>query len=407
MNGTIFEVIVVGAGPSGLMCSYYLKHLGLEHMLFDQGRIAESWRSQRWNNFRMITPLRSSILPGALLKSRKPESFGTATEMATLLQEYVSTFQLPVTEQAQVISIEKAPNSPVFHVKVLHDNDTVRSYDAWQVVVAAGASNRPFIPPVAQSLPASVDQLHASRYANEHELKSGGVLVVGGGQSGLEIAQYLLEQGRKVWLSGSPHPQLPRHYRGKEIFQWLTDARLLDRAMSMPGLEKTPVISYAIDEISSLDRLSLSARGVHMLGTIAEVDGPRLTCSGWVPSETEAVQKASMAILHEIDEYIEVNRIAAAEVEGAISFGPLPITETLDLSAQDINTVIWATGFTSSFSNIVCPLTEEQLMNHDRGATALEGFYVVGANRSAGSDYVVGSKEEASSVANRIYGVLR
>jgi putative flavoprotein involved in K+ transport len=407
MNGTIFEVIVVGAGPSGLMCSYYLKHLGLEHMLFDQGRIGESWRSQRWNNFRMITPLRSSILPGALLKSRKPESFGTATEMATLLQEYVSTFQLPVTEQAQVISIEKAQNSPVFQVKVLHDNDTVRTYDAWQVVIAAGASNRPFIPPIAQSLPASVDQLHASSYVQEDHLKSGGVLVVGGGQSGLEIAQDLLQQGRKVWLSGTPHPQLPRQYRGKEIFQWLTDARLLDRSMSMPGLQKTPVISYAIDDDAILERSSLSTRGVHMLGMIASVEGSRLTFSGWALSDIEAALMASRSILQEIDHCIELQGVAAADAEGAIDLGPLPVTETLDLLAENINTIVWATGFTSSFSNIACPLTEGQLMNHDRGATAVEGLYVVGANRFAGTDYVVGSKEDASSVANLIYGVLR
>ena len=85
MNGTIFEVIVIGAGPSGLMCSYYLKHLGLDHILFDQRRIAETWRSQRWDNFRMITPLRASLLPGSLLKTRKPDAYGTAADMMRVI----------------------------------------------------------------------------------------------------------------------------------------------------------------------------------------------------------------------------------------------------------------------------------------------------------------------------------
>lgn len=407
MNGTIFEVIVVGAGPSGLMCSYYLKHLGLEHIIFDQGRLGESWRSQRWSNFRMITSFRSSLLPGALLKSRKPESFGTAAEMVTLLQEYASSFQLPVTEQSRVLSVEKAPNSPVFQVKVLHDNETVRTYDAWQVIVAAGACNVPRIPRIAHSLPASITQLHASRYTQEDLLEPGGVLVVGGGQSGLEIAQDLLVHGRKVWLSAGPHLQLPREYRGKDIFQWLTDARLTDRASSETAGEMAWVITYGIDDDASLDLTSLAARGVCVLGVMGDAEGARVTFSGRAQADADAARQASLALLQEIDQYIEQQKLAAPDAEGSVTIGPLPGTTTLDLSAEGITTIIWATGFTGSFLNIPCPLTGEQLMNHNRGATAIDGFYVVGANRSTGSDYVAGSKEDASYVANRIYGVLR
>jgi len=406
MNGTIFEVIVVGAGPSGLMCSYYLKHLGLEHILFDQGHIGESWRVQRWNNFRMITPFRASLLPGALLKTRKPESYGSAREMVSLLQEYVSSFQLPVTEQAQVLSIEKMPNSPVFQVKVLHDGETVRTYDAWQVIVAVGASNRPYIPPIAESLPGSVDQLHASRYMQEDLLKAGGVLVVGGGQSGLEIAQDLLEHGRTVWLSARSHSQLPRQYRGKEIFQWFADARLAgDAPLSVD--QRSPVITYAIDDVASLDRSSLAARGVRMLGPIVNVTGSRLTFSGWEDADVEAARNQSQSLLRKIGQYIEHQKLTVPEADGSIDLGPSPVAADLDLLSEDINTVVWATGYTSSLPDIPCQLTSEQLMNHNQGVTALEGLYVVGATSSAGSDYVAGAKEDASFVTNRIYGVLR
>jgi putative flavoprotein involved in K+ transport len=407
MNGTIFEVIVVGAGPSGLMCSYYLKHLGLEHIIFDQGRLSESWRSQRWNNFRMITPFRSSLLPGSLLKSRRPDAYGTAKEMVALFQEYASSFQLPITEQAQVISIEKSPNSPVFQVKVLHDSEVERTYDAWQVIIAAGSSNRPYIPRIASTLDPCICQIHASQYTSEDRLKPGAVLVVGGGQSGMEIAQDLISQNRKVWLSAKPHPQLPRQYRGREIFQWLAETRLADSLDMNAQRQKTPLITYEIDEDASLTRVSLASRGVRLLGALKEVNGVSVTFAAWSAEDVSRATEASSLWLQRIDQYIQSEKIGSSAESLIADDESLPTASTLNLADEGVNTIIWATGYDSSFPAIQCPLGAEQLTNQTKGLTGVEGLYVVGARQSAGSDYVVSAKDEASFVTNHIYGILR
>jgi putative flavoprotein involved in K+ transport len=407
MNGTIFEVIVIGAGPSGLMCSYYLKHLGLEHIIFDRGHLGESWRSQRWNNFRMITPFRASLLPGSLLKTRKPDAYGTAKEMVALFQEYASSFQLPITEQAQVISIVKAANSPVFQVKVLHDNEVARTYDAWQVIIAAGSGNRARIPRIASSLDPSISQMHASQYTSEDRLKPGAVLVVGGGQSGMEIAQDLISQHRKVWLSTKPHPQLPRQYRSREIFQWLAETRLADGPETNAQRQKTPLITYDIDEASSLTRTSMASRGVRLLGELKNVDGVSATFAAWRPEDVNNATEASNEWLQKIDQYIESEKIEAPAESVIENDEPLPAASALNLADEGINTIIWATGYDSSFPAIQSPLDTDQLTNHNKGITGVDGLYVVGATRSAGSDYVASAKDEASFVTNHIYGILR
>lgn len=420
MNGTIFEVVIVGAGPSGLMCSYYLKHLGLEHIIFEQGRMGESWRSQRWDSFRMITPFRSSVLPGSLLKARKPDAHGSAADMVALLQEYVSAFQLPITEQARVLSVKKSPGSPVFQVLVRHDNELERTYDAWQVIVATGSNNRPLIPPVANALPAEIEQLHVSQYRSADRLKPGGVLVVGGGQSGLEIAYELIQQGRQVSIAARPHPELPQVYRGKEIFQWHAETRCLDHAGPVH-----PVIVYPLDDEVSLSLASLKAMGARILGELShEMDGV-VTFLPWTAEDCEQAKNSSQAVLRCIDDYCAVKK-STKRSDDAAEEEDMPIENTatpgkhgeaapesidvagatLDLVREQIGTVIWATGFIDSFETIETPLTRGELVANQRGVTAMEGLYVVGS-QAAGSDYVAGAKDDASYVTNRIYGVLR
>lgn len=424
MNGTIFEVIVIGAGPAGLMCSYYLKHLGLEHVIFEQGRMGESWRSQRWDNFRMITPFRSSVLPGSLLKARKPDAHGSAADMVALLQEYVSSFQLPITEQARVLSVKKEPESPVFQVRVRHDNELERTYDAWQVIVAAGASNRPVVPPIAMALPASIEQLHVSQYRCADTLKPGGVLIVGGGQSGLEVAYELLRQGREVSIAARPHAELPQVYRGKEIFQWHAETRCLEYAGT-----RNPVIVYPIDDEANLTLASLKAMGARVLGELSHGSGGVVTFLPWRTEDIARVKGAARAVLECIDKHCAeekstkggeesgsegVKEGAPFETEGIPSNRVVDEGEAiavagaqLDLLREQVNTVIWATGFTGSFNAIETPLSSEELMAHQRGVTVMEGLYVVGSGSMAGSDYVAGAKDDASYVTNRIYGVLR
>ena len=406
MNGNIFEVIVVGAGPSGLMCSYYLKHLGLEHILFDGGRLGESWRSQRWNNFRAITPFKANLLPGAKLKSRNPDAYGMAPEIVAMFQEYVSAFALPVTEQAQVLAVEKSATSPVFHVKVLHDNEIVRIYDAWQVIIAAGGS-RPFVPPIACALPSFIDHIHSSAYRDGQQLKPGGVLIVGGGQSGLEIAHDLQLQGRNVWLSARPHPQLPQLYREKEIFQWLADAGVADEASLTDEARRMPVITYEIDDTLALTRTSLAARGVQMLGELIDIRDGHVTFAAWKKADIDAANERTSSILRVIDNYIKEHHPGLAAGEGHRDLDVVPSASVLDLRKEEITNVIWATGYRNCIPSLEYPVSADQISVQERGLTSIEGLYIVNAGDSANSDYVVGAKDQASFVTNHIYGILR
>lgn len=402
MNGTIFEVVVIGAGPAGLMCSYYLKHLGLEHIIFDQGHVGETWRAQRWDNFRMITPFQSSLPPGALLKTRLPDAFGSASDMVAILQEYTASFQLPVKEQARVLSVDKPPGSPVFQVQVLDDNETVRSYDAWQVIVAVGASNRSRIPPVASSLPASVEQLHSSSFKNADQLTAGAVLVVGGGQSGMEITHELIAHGRAVWWSSTPRIELPRYYRGKELSKWLMEAGLPDVGEVRDG--EHPVTTYALDEDKVLDRATLASMGARMTGRLEGISGSKLTFASLSDADLKTATSASATLLAAIDNYITRENIDAP---GSCVTGRVSAVEAmeLDIIREGISAIIWATGFNDSLDTIQWP-SGTDMRASERGLTSLDGLYVVGGS-AAGRDYVVAAKDEASHVTNRIYGILR
>ena len=129
MNGSILEVIIIGAGHAGLSASYYLKHLGLEHVVFERGKIGESWRSQRWDSFTMNTSNRLNVLPGFIYKGKKPEAYSSATEFVKSLEDYVSKFQLPVEENSSVLSIDKLQPNPYYTVTVSQDNEGIRTYN--------------------------------------------------------------------------------------------------------------------------------------------------------------------------------------------------------------------------------------------------------------------------------------
>ena len=417
MNGTILEVAVIGAGPSGLLSGYYLRHLGLDHVIFDKGHLAESWLTQRWDNFQMMTSLQRTLVPGMSLKLRKPDSYATASEFVTMLQEYVSTHQLPVSENSQVVSIERSPNSPVFQLKVLQDGDVTRTYDAWQVIVAVGAMSNPRVPPIATALPPDIVQWHASLYKNAEQLVPGTVLVVGSGQSGLEIAYDLVRQGKRVLLSAHPRVQLPRWYRDREIFEWTKEIALADQ----------PVIFCERDE-QVIDYATLSSLGVVFIGPLVSAGKRAVYAAGVEADEINRAEAASRNVLQAIDVRIEEQQreVLKKETDGQPESGdhqraqddviakefpgfffPQVGPSTVDLDREQISTVIWATGFTDAFKDIKFPPGFSLDRVRGRGTTTIDGIYVVGAGIGDRMACVTDVKDDASYVTNRIYSVLR
>jgi putative flavoprotein involved in K+ transport len=220
MNDTTLEAAIIGAGHSGLCISFNLKQLGLKQLAFEQNKIGNSWATQRWDSFKFNTPNKTNVLPGKENSYSDPDGFCSAMEFVAYLQDYARSLDLPVLENTQVISVDKASDSHSFSITVLHDGKE-KTYKSKNVVVASGSQNRKTIPGYAPNISLEIVHFHASDYRNGDKLPEGAILVVGSGQSGVQIAEDLINVGRKVYLSTSMVGRGPRRYRGKDIMDWM------------------------------------------------------------------------------------------------------------------------------------------------------------------------------------------
>lgn len=420
MNGSILEVIVVGAGHAGLSLSYYLKHLGLEHMVFERGRIGESWRSQRWNSLTFNTVNRLNALPGSSHKIKNPEKFSTASEFVNSLEAYVSGFQLPVTENSNVLSIEKPAGSPFFIVTVSHENEPARKYNSWQVVVASGSLNQKVIPPFASSITADVHQVHSSDYRNVLQFQDGAILVVGSGQSGCQITEELLEAGKTVFLSTSEVPRIPRRYRGKDIMDWLIEAKYYDITTASVSdrqmLTMSEPLLSGIGEGHTISLQHLATKGATLLGTMKDGNGDDVFFDENALQHVKFADDFSNNVKEMIDTFIRKlqQQIPDAEVDEADLSVDLPdllspIT-SLNLPENNIKNILWATGLKGNFEFIKLPVIDgDGVPKHECGVTAVDGLYFIGLPwlRSRKSNLICGIKDDAAFISDKIYVSLR
>src|SRR3990172_10581732 len=214
---TTLDCIIVGAGQAGLGVSYFLYRDGFEHIIYEKGRIAESWLSQRWDSFRLNTPNFMNVLPGFTSDSGIPDAFPRSDELVSYFQRYVEKVRLPVHSGVSVVSVALAEDGGLFLVKTTTSSREEKSVLSRSVVIACGSQNIPKIPPVFSRFPANITQLHTSSYRSSSSLPSGGVVVVGSGQTGCQITEELLSAGRKVYLCTIKVGRAPRHYRGRDI----------------------------------------------------------------------------------------------------------------------------------------------------------------------------------------------
>jgi len=419
MNGSILEVIIIGAGHAGLSASYYLKHLGLEHAVFERGKIGESWRAQRWDSFIMNTANRLNILPGYIYKGKKPEGFSSATEFVKSLEDYVSSFQLPVSENTDVLSIEKLQSNPYFTLSVSQDNELVRTYNCWQVIVATGASNVPNVSTFASLVSSDITQLHSAQYRNAAQLPEGAVLVIGGAQSGCQITEDLLDAGRKVFLSTSRVPRIPRRYRGKDIMDWLIETKLMDftNVGILPEMEskREPLLSGSGDELGHTLSLQLLAqKGAVLLGRMNNAIGETVFFDDNVGEHIEFGDDYTAKVKSMIDEFIRTNKIEASfqevdEVE--VPFvDPGESNLSLNLMDNNITSIVWATGFLGKYDFVKLPVLNERGQPvHHHGVSATEGLYFIDCSphRDWKSNFIFGIKEDATFITSKIYSVLR
>jgi putative flavoprotein involved in K+ transport len=398
------DSVVIGAGQAGLGVSRELVERGIEHVVLEQGRIGETWRSQRWDAFALNSPAWMNRLPGDAAPVR-PDDFPSAPEFAVGLERYAFRHRLPVHDGVTVRSLDLGFRGDGLSVAtdagVLHSRS---------VVVASGGARVPWLPAMGGALSASFLQLHAAGYRSADELPAASVLVVGGGQSGVQIAEDLLHAGRRVFLATSTVGRLPRRYRGRDAFAWLVDDGFFDERPTEATAPTNPQISGAAGG-HTLSYQHLERHGAVLLGGVAGMSGSRVTLRPDLARNLLFADAASEALRSRIDAHIARSGIDAPEPEPDPADEPYPARSILrpplelDLRRAGIATVIWAVGFDADTGFVRPPVVSGrgEITQRD-GATAVPGLFVVGQSwlRSRRSGTIYGVAADAPHVADLV-----
>ena len=372
--------VVIGAGHAGLATSRCLAERGIEHVVLERGEVANSWKTERWDSLRLLTPNWQSRLPGYGYTGDDPDGFRSMAETIAFIEGYARVTGAPVETHTQVHSVRA--NDGGYRVAT--------SAGDWQcrtIVLATGACNIPHVPACAEALPADIETFTPSTYRNPGELAEGGVLVVGASASGTQIAAEIQRSGRPVTLSVGEHIRAPRVYRGRDIEWWMDAAGVLDerydavddinRARRVPSLQLA-----GSDDRRSVDLNSLTAAGVKLVGRLAGIRDAKALFSGGLANQCALSDLKMNRLLGTIDEWASTHGLDA-EVDPPERFAPTEVEASppldMDLGDGAIESVIWATGFRPDYSYLdVAVLDRKGRVRHDGGVVDAPGLYIMG-----------------------------
>jgi len=398
------DVVVVGAGQAGLAVSYYLRAFGVEHIVLERGRAGESWRSVRWDSFTLVTPNWMTRLPGYRVAAGAARQFLPRDTVVSLLDGFARG--LPVQAGIEVLSVEARDRG--YDLVTAAGRITARA-----LVVAGGGQCRPLIPGLAAALPADIHQSDAGRYRNPGALPPGAVLVVGSGQSGMQIAAELAAADREVLLATSQVPRVPRRYRGRDVHEWGVELGLYDQpteAVTDPAEFRRPhpMLSGAHGG-QTLSYQQLARDGVRLLGRLVGAEGYTLGFGPELPRNIQYGDQAAEQFRRTVDEYVARAGIAAPPPDADPAERPHPLSgeppRTLNARSEHISTVLWCTGFGPDTGWLRVPvLRPDGTVEHARGVTAFPGLYVAGYPwlSSRGSGLLYGVAGDAARIAQHI-----
>jgi putative flavoprotein involved in K+ transport len=403
------EAVVIGAGHAGLAVSRRLSDAGVEHVVLERGQIAESWRSQRWDSFRLNTPNLMNQLPGGPT-APDPDDFLGRDAWIAELETYAREGSLPVRTQADVTSVT-ADGSGGFVVTVGQD-ETMR---ARSVVVASGIANVRRLPAAAAAIDRGVEILTTGTYRRPAQLPPGAVLVVGSGQSGCQIVEDLIDAGRDVYLATGMVGRAPRRLRGRDTLAWLAESGwMTQRPEDLPDpaaiRAAQPQISGVGPRGHTVSLQWLAQRGVTLLGHFESADGMRLRFGDDLAKHVRSGDEGSAKIRQHIDEYLARCRIDAPMSDPDPADDPADAARfrapnELDLADRGVRSVIFSTGFDADYSWLRLPIVApDGSVAHREGRCVVDGVWFVGLRwmRMRRSGIILGAMADSAHVAAEV-----
>jgi putative flavoprotein involved in K+ transport len=403
------DTVVVGGGPAGLATSRLLSQRDREHVVLERGRIAENWRSARWDSLRVVGPNWNQNLAGSSIGELPPHEFMSRDELVVRLDDYARQYKTPIRTGVEVHRATRLESGD-FEIQAANG-----TYRCTNLVVATGAFNTPRVPPFALTAPAHVAQLTSASYSNPRGLGDGGVLIVGSGQSGCQIADELLDHGRPVHLSVGRSWWRPRRYRGKDTIAWTVEMGRYDATVeSLPGGNPAaafaPPVQSGLDGGRDLSLHTLAAKGAVLCGRVIGLQGDTVLFGDDIQRNLERADKLAVASRVAIDAYIHDNALnsppgdwpamtAAYDAKAAWVQGPF------SLQQHGVAAIIWAVGFRPDLQWIeVDAFHANGLPRHKRGVSEVQGLYFVGLDwqHTVRSAILSGIGEDANFVVNHL-----
>ncbi|ALG09683.1 flavin-containing monooxygenase [Kibdelosporangium phytohabitans] len=404
MSSQEVDVLVVGGGQAGVAMSEHLSDCGVPHLVLERHRVAERWRSERWDSLVANGPAWHDRFPGMEFPGLAPDAFASKDQIADYFESYAAKIAAPIRTGVEVTSVRRHHGRPGFRVETSDG-----SLDARFVVAATGPFQRPVIPPIAPG-DAGPLQLHSNAYRNPQQLPEGAVLVVGAGSSGVQIAEELHRSGRRVYLSVGPHDRPPRSYRGRDFCWWLGALGKWDAQTPPRGAEHVTIAVSGARGGHTVDFRALAALGITLVGLTTSFDNGTVRFAPDLATNIANGDANYLSLLDEADAYAAHNGLDLPGEPGARVLGATPACVTdpllqLDLATADVNSIVWATGYAVDYSWLqVDAFDENGKPKHRRGVSAVPGVYFLGLPWLVrrGSSFIWGVWHDAKFVADHI-----
>lgn len=398
------DTLIVGAGQAGIALSEHLGKQGIPYLVLEKSRIAEAWRTSRWDALMTNGPVWHDRFPNLEFKGNAPDEFVGKERVVAYIEEYAEMVNATVRSGVEVLSARPFIDRAGFYVET-----TQGLIEARRIVSATGAFQQPIIPSIVPKEP-SIQQIHSAQYRNPEQLPDGAVMVVGAGSSGAQIADELNRAGRKVVLSVGPHDRPPRRYRNRDFVWWLGVLGLWDLAAQKPGTEHVTISVSGAYGGSTMDFRRLASEGVMLVGrTQSFLDGT-LYFADDASTNIAAGDKNYADMLDAADAYVLASGLDLPLEPEARKAWPEPSClsnplRSLNLADENVTTIIWATGYKQDFSWLkVDAFDEKGAPIHQRGVSKEPGVYFLGLpwQSRRGSTFLWGVWHDAKFVADQI-----